>query len=133
MAKARKTEKDLPIAIIGGGPAGLSAAITAVKKYKNVVLYDKNPEPAKKIRAIANGRLIVAEKLEPARFEEIYGNKYSFIAPALKSFGWKEITKQLKEMGIKVSPNGKKNLSIESKYLDKLGELFKKSAESEGI
>ncbi|UCE66235.1 MAG: aminoacetone oxidase family FAD-binding enzyme [Candidatus Zixiibacteriota bacterium] len=133
MAKSGKTEKDLPIAIIGGGPAGLSAAMAAVKKYKNVVIYDKNPQPAKKISAITNGPLMVAEKLEPEGFEEIYGDKYSFIAPALKSYGWKEITAQLKEMGIKVSPNGKKNLSIESKYLKKLGHLFIKSAESEGI
>jgi flavin-dependent dehydrogenase len=42
MAKSRKTEKNLPIAIIGGGPAGLSAAIAAAAKYKNVVLYDKS-------------------------------------------------------------------------------------------
>jgi len=133
MAKSRKTERDLPIAVIGGGPAGLSAAMAAVKKFKNVVLYDKNPEPAKKIRTIVNDSLIIAEKLDPEKFADIYGDKYKFIAPALKSYGWKEISEQLKAMGIKVSPNGKIRLSIESKHLDKLGELFKKSAESEGI
>jgi len=133
MAKSRKTEKDLPIAIIGGGPAGLSAAIAAVGKYKNVVLYDKNPEPAKKIGAISGDSLIVAEKLDSDRFVDVYGDKYSFIAPALKSYGWKEITEQLEGMGIKVSSNGKDKFSIEPQDLGRLGELFKKTAESEGI
>jgi len=71
MAKSRKTERDLPIAVIGGGPAGLSAAMAAVKKFKNVVLYDKNPEPAKKIRTIVNDSLIIAEKLDPEKFADI--------------------------------------------------------------
>ncbi len=133
MAKSRKTEKELPIAIIGGGPAGLSAAIAAVKKYKNVIVYDKNPEPAKKIKELAYDPFIVAEKLDSDKFEDAYGDKYSFIAPALKSYGWKEITEQLEKMGIKVSSNGKDRFSIEQQDLGRLGELFKKSAESEGI
>ncbi|UCC79152.1 MAG: aminoacetone oxidase family FAD-binding enzyme [Candidatus Zixiibacteriota bacterium] len=133
MAKSRKTEKGLPIAIIGGGPAGLSAAIAAVKKYKNVIVYDKNPEPAKKIKELAYDPFIVAEKLDSDKFEDVYGDKYSFIAPALKSYGWKEITEQLEKMGIKVSNNGKDRFSIEQQDLGRFGEVFKKSAESEGI
>lgn len=133
MAKSKKSEKNLPIAIIGGGPAGLSAAIAAVEKYGNVVLYDKNPEPAKKIRSIIDEPLIVANKLTPDKFVEAYGDKYGFITTALKSYGWEEIFDLLKKMGIKVSSNGKGRLSIAPEDIDKLGELFKKTAESNGI
>jgi predicted flavoprotein YhiN len=133
MAKSKKPEENLPIAIIGGGPAGLSAAVAAVEKYKNVVLYDKNPEPAKKIRSIANEPLFVANKHVPEKFVETYGDKYNFISPALKSYGWEEISEQLKEMGIKVSSNGKGKLSIAPEDIEKLAELFRKTAESRGI
>jgi predicted Rossmann fold flavoprotein len=133
MAKSKKPEKNLPIAIIGGGPAGLSAAIAAAEKYRNVILYDKNPEPAKKIRSIANEPLIIANKLVPEKFVEAYGDKYNFISPALESYGWEEISEQLKEMGIKVSSNGKGKLSIAPEDIENLAELFKKTAESRGI
>jgi len=133
MAKARKSQENLPIAIIGGGPAGLSAALAAVKKYGNVVLYDKNPEPAKKIRSIINEPLVIAKKLLGEDSNEAFGDKYQFIAPALKSYGWKEISNQLKEMGIHISSNGKGRLSIPPEDIYKLGDLFKKTVESHGI
>jgi predicted Rossmann fold flavoprotein len=133
MARSSKSQKNLPIAVIGGGPAGLSAALAAVKKYKNVVLYDKNPEPAKKIRSIVGEPLVVAKKLLPEKFVEAYGDKNSFIIPALKSYGWEEISGRLKNMGIKVSSNGKDKLSILPEDIGRLGELFEKTAEENGI
>ena len=133
MVKPKKIEKDLPIAIIGGGPAGISAAVAAVREYRNVILYDKNPEPAKKIRTATEDPLNVVEKFDAGKFADAYGDKYSFIAPALKSFGWKEISEQLKNMGINVSPNGKDRLSISPEDIENLGKLFRKSAESKGI
>ena len=71
MPRPRKTVKsvsDLPIAIIGGGPAGTAAALAAVKKYSSVILYDKNPLPAKKISFAGGNALTVAEKLPADEF-----------------------------------------------------------------
>ena len=42
--------------IIGGGPAGLMAAITASGNNKKVLLIDKNPVLGKKIRVSGNGK-----------------------------------------------------------------------------
>jgi protoporphyrinogen oxidase len=42
-AKAAKVSKDVRIGIIGGGPAGLSAAMYLEKKgYTNYVIYEKS-------------------------------------------------------------------------------------------
>lgn len=133
MAKAVKSDKKLPIAIIGGGPAGFAAAFAARDKYDNIILYDKNPEPGKKIRSIKDGPLFVAVKFDAAKFSEIYGEKYPYIEPALKAFGWNEISERLKKMGVKVSPNGKNRLCIPPEEIERMAELFKETAESNGI
>ena len=42
--------------IIGGGPAGLTAAITAIKRGKNVLILERNDRVGKKILLAGNGK-----------------------------------------------------------------------------
>ena len=44
------------VAVIGAGPSGCMAAVTASKNGAKVLLFDKNPEVARKILATGNGR-----------------------------------------------------------------------------
>lgn len=133
MAKSKKTEKKHPIAIIGGGPAGVSAAVAAAKKYKNIILYDKNPEPAKKLSSIGTIPLLGAEQMTPDKFVEAFGDRGGFIKPALKSFSCKELSKFFKDMGIKISSNGSDKFSIAADEAVRLKEVFKETVESAGI
>ncbi len=133
MAKSKKTEKNHPIAIIGGGPAGVSAAIAAAKKYKNIILYDKNPEPVKKLSSIGAIPLLSAEQMTSEKFIKAFGDRGGFIKPALKSFSWKELSKFFKDMGIKISSNGSNKLLISNDEVVRLKEVFKETVESAGI
>jgi predicted Rossmann fold flavoprotein len=47
---------DYAVAVIGGGAAGLCAAISAARRGHSVVLCEKNPQLGKKILATGNGR-----------------------------------------------------------------------------
>ena len=44
------------IIVIGAGAAGLMAAGTAAKRGNNVILFDKNSRPGKKVRITGKGR-----------------------------------------------------------------------------
>jgi len=44
------------VAIIGGGPAGLTAAITALSSHIHIDIYEKSSRPGRKILAAGNGR-----------------------------------------------------------------------------
>jgi predicted Rossmann fold flavoprotein len=50
------------LAIIGAGPAGLMASITAAKKRKNIILLEKNEFIGRKILATGNGRCNLTNK-----------------------------------------------------------------------
>jgi len=54
--------KIFDIAIIGAGPAGIMAAITAAKLGKQVILLEKNEIIGRKILATGNGRCNLTNK-----------------------------------------------------------------------
>lgn len=65
--------KTFDIGIIGGGAAGLSAAIAASFRGKSVVILDQNKKPGSKIYATGNGRCNLANAVScPSCY---YGNE----------------------------------------------------------
>ncbi|MEE8418361.1 MAG: aminoacetone oxidase family FAD-binding enzyme, partial [candidate division Zixibacteria bacterium] len=132
-SKSKRAGKELPIVVIGGGPAGMTAAQTAVKEYKNVVLYDKNPIPGKKLSSIVSDRILIGKKLSPEKTAEAFGAKGKFIMPALRIFGWKEITDHLEKMGLSVGLNGENQLVVSPESAPLVSTSLKKSAESAGV
>jgi predicted Rossmann fold flavoprotein len=130
---SKRPGRKLPIAVIGGGPAGMTAAVAAVRKYKNVILYDKNPIPGKKISSINSDSVFVSHKLSPERTAEAFGAKAKFVIPALRTFGWKDIAEHLEKAGLSVRSNGGNRLAIPPENVPLIPERLKESAESAGV
>jgi len=131
--KSKSSENNLPIAIIGGGPAGMMAAWSAVAKYKNVILYDKNPVPGKKLAAAKYRPIYLSEKLPSEKTAEAFGNKKNFILPALKAYGWEKLRDQMKKFGFPVSLNGERRLSIGPRDASKFSLKLWDAIESSGV
>lgn len=132
-SKSKRVREKLPIVVIGGGPAGMTAAETAAKKYKNVVLYDKNPVPGKKLSSITSDSIMISEKLSAERTAEAFGAKGKFIMPALRNFGWKEIADHLEKVKLPVELNGENQLTISAESAPSISTRLKESAESAGV
>jgi hypothetical protein len=131
--KVKKTDKKNPIVVIGGGPSGMTAAQTAIRQYDKVVLFDKNPEPGKKLHLLPARNLYVSEELPLEKIARAFGEKEEFVKPALKAFGAKELLDHLASMGIKVSSNGTSHLVVAPELTSEIAIRLRTSAEAAGV
>ena len=89
---------ETPIAVVGGGAAGLVAAITAAKAGSSVTLFELNDRVGKKILASGNGRCnITNARLAPADYA---GSDPTFVSFALNEFGFSRFKKFCAAMGL---------------------------------
>ncbi|HBC47068.1 MAG TPA: hypothetical protein DEO84_10050 [candidate division Zixibacteria bacterium] len=131
--KVKKLDIKHPIIVVGGGPSGMTAAQTAAHYFKNVLLFDKNPEPGKKLLSIPPQIIYISEELPYDKVARAFGSKADFIKPALKIFGWKELSAHLAAMNIKISPNGTSHLSVPLEIAGEVPFHLKDAAESAGV
>lgn len=74
------------VIVIGSGPAGLSAAYTASKCGKRVILIEKMANPGMKLLASGGSRCNVSNILGLEDFAARFGRQWRFLLPALSSF-----------------------------------------------
>ena len=86
------------VAIIGGGAAGLMAALTAVKSGADVTLYEHNKSVGKKILASGNGRCNIINTT--AYVTDYFGANPSFTAYALEQMPFKAFEKFCLSIGL---------------------------------
>lgn len=92
----------MKIAVIGAGPAGLTAAAAAARRGAHVVLFEKNPKPGRKLLLTGNGRCNVTNLSPVDDYPEHYFGNGKFLYKALHSFGPGDIAEILLESNIKL-------------------------------
>lgn len=133
------------IAIIGGGAAGMAAAIAAAEYGAYVTIFESNDKLGKKILATGNGRCNLSNI--NASIEHYHGQNSDFAAHALTEFDVNYTINKFAEMGVltKVEDKGKiypycgnasavsealreriKSLGIEVKYNFEVKDIIKK-------
>ena len=128
--KNRLKGNNYKIAVIGGGPAGIMAAISAAKalsskkssknssykKYSNkghnsqeVVLIERNETLGKKLLLTGGGRCNITNDSDLKTHLNSFGEKSSFLKPSLYNFDNKSLLKLFKDKGLdfKVENQGK--------------------------
>ncbi|MCY6372551.1 NAD(P)/FAD-dependent oxidoreductase [Clostridium ganghwense] len=107
------------VVVIGGGPAGMMAAIFAAKKYE-VTLIEKNNKLGKKLFITGKGRCNITNNKDISDFFEyipvnpsfLYSSLYSFTNENVMSF-FKKLGVELKvERGDRVFPKSDKSSDI---------------------
>ena len=88
--------------VIGGGPAGMIAAITASKNKDKVILIEKNNSLGKKLLITGKGRCNITNAADISEFIEHIPGNGRFLYSVFKTFTNKDIIKILEENGLKV-------------------------------
>ena len=94
-------------AIIGGGAAGLAAAIFAARRGKHVLLCERLPRVGKKILSTGNGRCNISNvNIRP---ENYHGKEASFASYALSAFSREDTEAFFASLGLPLTEgeNGK--------------------------
>lgn len=86
------------VAVIGGGAAGLTAAVWAARSGAQVTVIEHTDRVGKKILSTGNGRC----NLTNARMEEehYYCGESGFVAEVLRQFSWKDTLRWFSSMGV---------------------------------
>ena len=80
------------VAVIGGGPAGMMAAIKASEKGAKVVLIEKNDGFGKKLLITGGGRCNITQaEFDDKNFIESLGRRGQFLFSPLSVFGSQEV------------------------------------------
>lgn len=108
-----KTKEEFNVAVIGGGPAGIMAAIRANEKGARVVLLEKNSTLGKKLLITGGGRCNITQaplEASPLTGQAEFNNKSlaeklgkngQFLLSALAAFGPKEVIDFFAKIGLK--------------------------------
>lgn len=102
MNKDNLKKEYFDVAVIGGGAAGMMAAISASLEGAKVVLIEKNKTLGKKLLLTGNGRCNITQAIfETKEFIEKLGKNGKFLFSSLSVFGPKQTLDFFEKLGLK--------------------------------
>ncbi len=118
------------VIVIGGGPAGMMAAITAKENGNEVVLLEKNGQLGKKLLITGKGRCNITSSLDMEEFIKNTPGNGMFLHSAFQQFTNKDIIHFLKQQGLNVKEErGNRIFPVTDKSIDVLACFIKKIKE----
>lgn len=79
-------ENNIRICVVGGGPAGMMAAVTAAERGADVTLIERNPFAGKKLRITGKGRCNVTNNCSPREMLDAVSRNPKFLYGAVNRF-----------------------------------------------
>ena len=115
----------MKVIVIGGGPAGMMAAITAAENGNKVILLEKMERLGRKLLITGKGRCNITSSLPIEDFIQNTPGNGQFLYSAFKNYTNQDIIEFLNKQGLKVKEErGNRIFPITDKSLDVL-ECFK--------
>lgn len=116
----------MKVIVIGGGPAGMMAAITSSENGNKVILLEKMERLGRKLLITGKGRCNITSSLPIEEFIQNTPGNGQFLYSCFKNYTNKDIIQFLKEQGLEVKEErGNRIFPITDKSIDVL-ECFKK-------
>lgn len=92
----------MKVIIIGGGPAGMLAAISAAKENNDVVLIEKNNSLGRKLLITGKGRCNITSSIDIDEFIKNIPGNGRFLYSAFQNYTNQDIIELIEKNGIKV-------------------------------
>ena len=109
------------VIVIGGGPAGMMAAITAVEYGNNVTIIEKNSDFGKKLLITGKGRCNITSSLYMSEFIKNTPGNGQFLYSAFQNYTNADIIDFLKRQGLEVKEErGNRIFPVTDKSIDVL-------------
>ena len=109
------------VIVIGGGPAGMMAAITAKKNKNDVLIIEKNNQLGKKLLITGKGRCNITSSLEMEDFIKNTPGNGMFLYSAYQQYSNKDIIEFLRQQGLEVKEErGNRIFPVTDKSIDVL-------------
>ena len=116
----------MKVIVIGGGPAGIIAAITAAKNKNEVILIEKMNSCGRKLLITGKGRCNITSSIEMEDFIKNIPGNGKFMYSAFQNYTNKDILELLHQNGVKTKVERGNRIFPESdKSLDVLNALMK--------
>ena len=118
------------VIVIGGGPAGMMAAITAAENGNEVLIIEKMPSFGKKLLITGKGRCNITSSLYMSEFIKNTPGNGKFLYSAFQNYTNKDIIEFLKRQGLEVKEErGNRIFPITDKSIDVLNCFIKRIEE----
>lgn len=99
--------KNYDCIVIGAGAAGMMAAITAARNNHSVLLLEKLPKVAAKLKATGGGRCNLTNTLSNEEFMNRFGREGRFMTPALEQLNHKDLQNFFHDLNVQThAPDG---------------------------
>lgn len=118
-------------AIIGGGAAGMAAAIFAAKRQKSVLLLERLPRVGKKLLATGNGRCNLSN--QNISLKRYHGQHVGFAKYALETFPLEATKVFFSDMGLPLSEGAEGKLYPKSLQATSVLDLMRLSLQKHGV
>ena len=99
--------RNYDLIVVGSGAAGMIGAIVSARAGKKVLLLEKLPNIASKLKATGGGRCNLTNTLSNDDFITKFGRDGRFMQDALKAFDYKDLVEFFKSIGVDThAPDG---------------------------
>ncbi|MGN1299558.1 MAG: NAD(P)/FAD-dependent oxidoreductase [Candidatus Scatovivens sp.] len=120
----------MKVVVIGGGPAGMMAAISSAEEKNEVTLLEKNERLGKKLLITGKGRCNITSSLPISEFINNIPGNGRFLYSAFQNYSNEDIINFLKQEGLKVkNERGNRVFPVTDKAEDVLNCFIKKMKE----
>lgn len=92
--------KIFDVIVLGGGPAGILASISAAKENKKVLLIEKLNNIAAKLKATGGGKCNLTNTLSTEEFMAKFGKNGRFMSEALNNFNADDLREFFNSIGV---------------------------------